>query len=261
VAANYGLTHPKQSRPAANKSAALPDLFFDHSGITAIAGNTISVPIKLGTTATPVTNIAGIAATIMIDGVFVSDTPALSYAGSWLGNSANTLHFTKAISQSRLDWAYARTDHRNNSGSGTLAWLNIHLPAGSGGQQMQLYFDKVMLVDSNGDQITQFNILDDTLTIMEATGIAPNARQLPGIYVLPNPSSGACRAMLSLPAAGSYSLEISDMSGRLIWRATGKGSAGQHSIELPAEAISAGIYLINLSSNGQAARPVLWVKE
>ncbi|MEO6830660.1 MAG: choice-of-anchor Q domain-containing protein, partial [Chitinophagaceae bacterium] len=262
VTANYGLTYPKGIHTAAKKTAGLPDLYFDLSGIIPMAGNTISIPIKLGTSTTPISKMAGIAARIMIADVTPANIPALSYGGSWLGGTGSTLHFAKAISNGRLDWAYARTDHGNTAGFGTLAVLTLTLPAGSQGQQMRLYFDEVSLVDSNGEKITQVNIVDDTLTILkDNTGISGNTTGLPMLLVLPNPSSAACTAQLTLPVAGNYSLELRDLSGKLIWQSSGNAKAGLQSISLPTDALSAGVYLVSLHSEGRVAMPVRWIKE
>jgi hypothetical protein len=68
---------------------------FDHSGNTLKAGSTVTVRIKLGTSATPMKNLAGIAAHIMVDGVTPANDLQLTYGSSWLGASNNTLHFGK----------------------------------------------------------------------------------------------------------------------------------------------------------------------
>jgi hypothetical protein len=259
VTANYGFTHPKGIRITAKKTAGDPDLYFDISGVNPVAGSFISIPIKLGTPTMPVPHVAGLAARLTIEGEVPSDTPSLSYSGSWLGNSSTTLTFRKPVSNSRIDWAYARTDQRNTSGYGTLAWLSFRIPEGSEGQQMRFYFDEVSLVDSNGGRIS-VNALADTLTILAPTGILPAISGAATLSVSPNPSAGACIVRLRLPAAGPYLLELRDISGRLVLRSSGNGRAGLQHVSLPAESLRAGVYLISLQSPGVSARPVRWTK-
>jgi hypothetical protein len=261
VTTNYAMVHAKGiNHSSASKTAGLPDLFFDLSGITPKAGTTVSIPIKLGTATTPISKIAGIAAHIMIDGTAPADTPSLAYAGSWLGTTTNSIHFNKAISKAHLDWAYARTDQHNKGGSGTLATLTFTIPPGTEGQQMRLYFDNVTLVDSNGDKITQVNVLDDTLTILNANGVANNPKQAPGLIVLPNPSSGACNIRFYVSAAALYRIELRDMSGRLVLHSSGDARAGLQTISLPTERLSSGVYVVYVNMGDQMIAPVRWIK-
>lgn len=259
---NYGSTHPKEFHVPANKMTGVADLYFDHSGLTMEAGSTVTVPINLGTSAVSMTDVAGIAARIMIDGVTPAAAPQLTYTISWLGLSGTTLHFNKTISNGQIDWAYARTDRQNVTGSGTIALLTFTIPAGSEGQLMRLYFDDVLLVDNNGTELSDYNVLDDTFTVTAAqtTGVRVAANQNFNVKLLPNPSFGACNAVVTLPASGVFNLEIRDLTGKLIWQTSGNGKAGQQSISLPAEKLSNGVYLINVQQAGQGAAGVRWIK-
>ncbi len=260
VSANYGLTHPRGIRNTRKQTAGLPALYFDMTGISPNAGGTITVPIMLGDAATPVQGIAGLAARLMIGGVVPSDTPTITYAGSWLGGSANTLQFAKAVSNNRVDWAYARTDQQNNGGNGVLGWMTFTLPPGANGQQLNLYFDEVLIVDSAGAEFTEYNTEEDSVVVLPPLAVSTGVRLQAGLHVLPNPSSGPCVVQLTLPKAGAYTIEVHDLSGRLIWKTSGKGIAGIQKISLPTEDISSGIYLINLRSEVGVASPVRWIK-
>jgi hypothetical protein len=260
IVQNYGLTHPKGTHEPARKTAGLPDLYFDLTGINVAAGRKITVPVLMGSSTSPVSAMAGIAARIMIEGITPADTPTLSYAGSWLGNSSNTLRFEKGINSNRLDWAFARTDRQNVSASGVLAWLTFTLPAGTAGQEMRLYFDRVVVVEQDGREVVDFNIVDDSVTILEASGVVAHAKPSAWMTVMPNPSTGPCRVTLNLPAAGPYSLGLYDISGRLVLQSSGSGVAGLQQIALPAEMLSAGVYQIRLNMAGVQVAPVRWLK-
>jgi hypothetical protein len=262
IVQNYGSAHPKQFHVPANKTTGAPDLTFDHSGIKMEAGQTVTVPIILGSAGVPMFNVAGIAAHIMIDGVTPAAGTQISYGSSWLGTSSNTLRFAKTINDAQIDWAYARTDKQNITGGGAIALLTFTIPAGSEGQLMRLYFDDVMIVDSNGTEIIDYIALDDTFTVAapQSTSVRVTVSQNFGVKLLPNPSVGACNALVTLPVSGTYNLEIRDLSGKLIWQTSGEGKAGQQSIALPVEKVNSGVYLINLQQAGQRAAIARWMR-
>jgi hypothetical protein len=253
VAANYAMTHPKGIRHNAAKVTGAPDLKFDLSGITPRAGQTISVPILLGSSTVQMDTIAGIAARIMIAGIVPSNPPALSYNTSWLGVPGNTIRFCKDINANRLDWAYARNDNSNVAGGGTIASLTFAIPVGTEGQKLALYFDDVTIVDKLGRHIAGFNTLDDSAVILSPLAAQATQGSNPYLKISPNPSSGACVAQLSLPNTETYEIVITEVSGRLIWKAAVKGKAGNQTLRLPTELLSSGMYLINLQGAGLPA--------
>jgi uncharacterized protein YjdB len=260
VSANYGLTHPRGIRSPRKQTAGLPALYFDMTGISPNAGGTVSVPIMLGNAATPVQGMAGLAARLMIDGVVPVDTPSITYAGSWLGGSGNTLQFAKAVSNNRVDWAYARIDQQNNGGSGVLGWITFTLPPGANGSQLKMSFDGVLIVDSAGAEFTEYNTEEDSVVVLPPLATSTGVRLQAGLHVLPNPSSGSAVVQLTLPVAGAYTLEVLDLSGKLLWQTSANGVAGAQKISLPIEDISSGVYLLKLRSDVGVAQPVRWIK-
>ncbi len=260
VKANYSMTHPKEVHLAAQRTAGLPDLFFDLSGISPAPGKTITVPVKLGTAAAPMAGFSGIAARLMLGGIMPALAPVVSYTGSWLGTTANTIRFAKGYNNARVDWAYARSDHRNAGGYGTIALLTFTIPTNAAGQQMKLYFDNVTIVDSSGSKSSQINILDETFSF--PLGVSGYAAQAVQLRITPNPSAGAAAAEINLPFAAAYRLELREISGRLVWQYAGAGKPGLQHVSMPAAELSSGIYLMSLTCEGiRSPAPQRWVKE
>jgi hypothetical protein len=261
IAANYGLVHLKGIYTQTKRTAGLPDLYLDTTGVAFVAGSQVQLPVRLGSNASQIPAVAGIAAHVLIDGVLPLSAPAISYASGWLGTPANTLHFTKAVGLGRLDWTYARIDKHNAAGYGTLAIVSFTIPPATQGQQMSVHFDKVMLVDSNGSPITQFNILDDTVTILSPIGVRSSVHHTVQMYVAPNPSKGICNVSLSLAHAGNFQIVLRDITGKLLLHYEGNGNAGFQNISLPTDQLAAGIYFISGAAQGGRFVPVRWVKE
>jgi hypothetical protein len=261
ITTNYGFTHPKQvPHTAAQKTAGLPDLRYDFSGVLPIAGTQITVPVKLGSATSPMVNMGGLAARMMIDWVLPSDTPMIYYTGSWF-DAIYSMKFRKVLGRGRTDWTYARTDQRSKTGYDTLALVTFTIPPGTQGQKMLFYFDDVVIVDSSGQVSTQYNVLDDTVTILDPAGVSGNNALRAGVQVWPNPSANdECNVSANFPAEGSYKIVVSDMSGRMLTQTYGMGKAGMNNINLSTAGLSTGVYLISLYWDGQAYAPVRWVK-
>lgn len=259
VTLNYGLTHLKGIRTYA-KTAGVPDLFFDLSGIVPMSGKRISVPIMLGSSGAPMLHISGIAAKIMVDGITPTDTPVLSFAGSWIGLQSATMRFAKGISNNRIDWVFVRSDHHNVSGGGLIGYVSFTLPQGSEGQALKMRFEDVVIVDSSGARSTAYNVVNDS------TGIVPNAVGsttfiAPELHVFPNPSSGKCVLELRTPFAGECLLELRDLSGKMVWSQVVNAKAGRQQMALPTETLSAGTYFVRCTSRLlPPAPPLKWVK-
>jgi YVTN family beta-propeller protein len=70
------------------------------------------------------------------------------------------------------------------------------------------------------------------------------------LAVAPNPFTGSTTILLSLPRAGSISLKLYDVSGRLAWTlTTGYHPAGSSSFIVHRSSFSAGIYLLRLETD------------
>jgi hypothetical protein len=256
ITLNYGMYHPKGAHVPQAKSTSLPDLYFDLTGILFTAGTTASVPIKLGTNALPMNNILGLAAKIKVENVTLDNPPTIINTTSWIGNSSNTMNFYKGVNNNQTDWALARTDHNNVSGDGTIATLVMDIPTGATGDAI-LYFDDVKIINSLGQEVTDYNVVDDTATIIPVT-ITNSNKADNKITIVPNPSANNAELQLSLSNATDLQINITDMMGKLVWSNTVHASNGSSYIVLPAH-LTAGIYSIQVK--GITVSALKWIKQ
>lgn len=255
---NWGNTHTKQGGKL--KTTGAPDLYFDLAGISFVSGNSVSIPIKLGSTAAPMNNFYGLATTISVGGVTLAAAPTISYSQSWLGTTAQTLSFIKpGAGNTSVNWAYARKDQQNTNGHGTIALLHFTLPAGiSTATPLTLSFAGTSMVDNKLNEMpaTAFNELDTTVLIVPV-GITKPSGNISYATVVPNPSGKEARLHFSMAAAAALHCTITDVAGRVVHYESGSFPAGQQRLALPDAAT--GEYLIHLSSDGMTST-IKWIK-
>jgi len=259
ITTNFGLTHPKGAETPKAKISGNPDLYFDVSGITFTQGINVSVPIKLGNAAVPMTKLYGLAADIKVNGINLSVAPTITYTNSWIGNTSNTLQFSKDLSPNHLAWAYSRIDHHNVSGNGTIAYLNFAIPPASAGQAI-LKFENVKMIDSTGKIDTNYNVLSDTVNIVPV-GIVNTTNEISSAQVIPNPSAGEATLLLAVAQTESVTISIVDLAGKMQWTKKVSMSKGENKIALPVASLASGVYLIALQTQQGAKHKLRWVKE
>lgn len=259
IAANYGMTHPKGG--PRNKTSGLPDLYFDMTSITLTPGATVSIPVKLGTSADPMNDFYGLGANVQINGISLAAQATMNPAATnWIGNTTNTLVFSKNFSKSTFDWAIARNDQQNVSGSGAIATLDFTVPMdATPGTTVNLVFDDAIMIDKDGNPITAFNTVDASATI-QPSGIAGKLASGSWATVIPNPSGNQAKLQVQLDKAEKIEMLIVDVAGRTAYSDTHSLKAGDNYIELPAGELAKGIYTIHLSG-GDITHPVKWVKQ
>ena len=263
IAANYGDTHLRVSGAQQAKVADLPDLYFDTSASFrgyAYANQTITIPIKLGTQAIPMYNILGIAVHVRIAGLALNVPAAITYLTSWVGSAGNTLRFTKGHGNTEIDWAYARTDHNNISGSGAIAGITFTIPASVGyNSYCILSFDEVKIIDKNGIVTTAYNTLADTI-IVNPTGIE-NVSVPSSITIVPNPSGSQASLQLFLTNAALLSITVADITGRCVWQHEENVGSGTANIPLPASVVHPGMYFVSVrNEKGATVQTLKWIK-
>ncbi|XZF13475.1 T9SS type A sorting domain-containing protein [Chitinophagaceae bacterium MMS25-I14] len=260
VSLNYGQVHARPAHHAQAKVAGLPDLYFDTDGISFAPGTTVSVPIKLGSTSVPMNNLMGLAAQVKISGIALNTPPRIQYNTSWLAANSQAVKFSKAQGNNQLDWTYARNDHQNISGNGTIATLVFDIPANASATPAVLYFDDVILIDHNGNYITGFNALDDSVLVapLNILCCGPLTEQA---SILPNPSRGAALLEFNLSRAGTMELQITDIAGKTVSEQHLQCASGIQQVQLPGAQVVPGIYNVTISSGGQPVQTIKWVKE
>ncbi|GEM_PF-1532694 len=69
----------------------------------------------------------------------------------------------------------------------------------------------------------------------------------------PNPVRGRTNISFNLPKAGAYELRVYNIAGQMVDRTTGQGMAGPNRLAWNAGRLAAGVYLYQVSSEGQSA--------
>lgn len=260
VMLNYGQWHNKGVHVPLAKSASDPDLYFDMAGVTLTPGATVTVPIKLGTSNLNMNNIYGIAASVKIQGITPSSSMSIASNG-WMGDNTNSMAITKAVNNNQTDWTLVRTNHANVSGDGTIATLTFTVPAGSENQNVLLYFENVKMIENDGSEITNYNLVDDNSVVYPLSVNAAIANASSAIIV-PNPSDAQANVQFSLMSEAKLHIAVTDITGRVVWSQEQMYAAGAQSIALPNATLAPGMYHVQLrDSKGSVTQNIKWVKK
>lgn len=256
---NYGQTHNKGAHVPQAKSASFPDLYFDMTGIALGAGGTFTIPIKLGTSSLPMNNVYGIGAEIKVQGITPTGPMVVDGSASWL-SSTNAIDFTKSVSNNQTDWAFVRTNHTNVSGDGTIGTLTFTVPAGTEYQSVGIFFENVKIIDKDGVELTDYNVLDAGALVFPLS--VGNTEVANSMAIVPNPSDAHAELQLSLTADKKIQVVVTDITGRNIWSAQHNGVQGAQSIALPAAQLASGMYTIQVrDEQGAISQTMKWIKK
>ena len=256
ITANYGMVHPRGSGETQYRGTGVPDLYFDHTGITATPGSTVTIPIKLGNATQSMNNILGLATHIVVSNITPTNM-SIAYPSSWIGTAANTVRFSKSTSSNSIDWAYARNNQQNASGQGQIGAITFTVPMGTANQNVVLSMQNVKMIDATGATITGYNVLNDTLHI-SPTGVGSVNTPAFQAMIVPNPSFGNATLSLSMQYAGTLQVLVTDIAGRKVWTSNNTFAAGSQSIALPTN-LPNGMYMVHVS-DGTGSNVVKWLK-
>lgn len=264
VIANYGNWHLKTTGVAHKTTAGAPELYFDVTGITFAAGATVTVPIKLGTSVTPVNNVYGLATMIKIDGIVPVNAPTISTATSWLGTGSSSLNFVKVKTNNSIDWVHARTDHNNNSGQGTIGTITFEIPANTpANTTIKLDFDESItrLIDYKGLPLAGYNLIESSVLSEDATKVTNVTASAFTAFIVPNPSKTNAGIQLSVKEGSDAMVYVTDITGRNVWSNKLHLNAGKTFMPLSMDNIHPGIYTVRISPSGSAPIVLKWVVE
>lgn len=212
---NYGLTHNSWRGTATGGSASIR---FSMPTTNLNPGDTVRIPIELGTMDTLALGVYGIAFSVNYNMLVVdSASTMVDYSNSWLGGKNTdmlTLH-KNFHSQGQLDMALVRNNHQNRSGFGTIADLIVVISDDLSKRELPfiLEFSKIRAVDSVGQEIEIKAVAgvatietDPTLSIMETFA--------PRLQVYPNPAGE--QIMLAHDHYTFHSVSLISITGQQI---------------------------------------------
>lgn len=259
VKANYGLIHARGSY----KTTAARDLFFDHTGIKPNPDSTVTIKLTLGY-GHLITDIYGLATNISIDGLPLATAPEIVHTPNWLGNDTNTLMFKHDISTTSIDWAYARTNKTNTSGQGVLANLVFKIPPETpNGTLVTLRYNRTLLIDNQGNALTNYGILEDTFYVWHLpTGVIDINQSLNNIEVYPNPGNYDLNISYHAATSQNVSFSVTDITGKQVIQHREEVQKGSNVTTIKTGTIPLGIYLVTVkTADGSYAQTVKWIKK
>ena len=246
IVQNYGLMHLK--RDGSEGGPGDPDFLILPAIDSALIGDTLALPIVLGTTATPADSIYGLAFTIQYDSELIDSASAgVTLTSSWLGTPGTDLLSVQkdSYAEGELDVAITRTDQMDRMGAGTIALFNIVMIddlAGKNGAKEEVHFNisDVTVIDQNGDLKPVYNQSSSILLTDQTSSLERPSFKV--LSVMPNPSTGELN--LVLPQSREYEITVIDSRGREMLR---KAVFGQFP-RLSLNGYPEGVYLINVMS-------------
>jgi hypothetical protein len=258
IISNYGNVHLREEQ---RTNSGIP-LRFDVSGIYFGAGSHVSVPIKLGDAGNTV-NLFGIASRVSINGVSLQSPATIYNYVTWIGNTTNTYSFTKELNNNTIDWAQSRIDNTQITGDGTIGTLEFTVPANTPfGTMVTLDFGSTLMIDADGNEIPQASEEAATIMVQWPTSVGNVNEPIQHVAVVPNPSHNNANLIFNLQNKGSVAIDITDVTGKRVWHHESKCDNGNQTIKLPANDIANGLYLIQMSSNGEKlVQGVKWNKQ
>lgn len=237
---NFGLTHSKTDGAAPWRNGT-PGIKVTFSSDTLQTGDTLVTTFYLGDTATPVSNIYGVAFTYHYDPI-VNDTNSIRFGflSSWLGTGTNSISIYKDLTTTgQIKAAITGINHISRSGSGAIAQMYSRITSDNiNGKDLAYYnnlgyISDITAVDAAGHAIT-LNAGQDSATVAyEPNGIHQVENSSIALY--PNPAHSQVYIRSEIAITG---VEVYNALGQqaLTHTATGKNVA------LDVTGISTGAY-------------------
>jgi len=259
VAKNYGSVHYKGSGGSGSPSD--PPLSISFSNDSMLAGDTAIATITLGTSGKPITNAYGLAFSIPYNFFYVQPGKAkVTLSNGWMGTPGkNIIYFMRDDSANNtIDFAVTRTDHKNISGYGELAKLNITMQDNLGGKtyvsrKVILTPTNVKLISFNESQMPLYAIGDSMVVTGPSAGINNISNKALRVKLYPNPASR--NIFIDAGNQEVSGVQLINELGKVVF----EQSASQKGvIEIPVIGLSSGIYTVIISTkNGIVARQIL----
>lgn len=166
-------------RPFTNAGPNDPQLYFDIQVDTTNTSSQLSIPLVLGTSLTPATDIYGIAFTVNYDTTLIkADSVSMDYSNCWLAAGHKLSLAVNDPVNGRLYGAVTRTSHSDTTGFGTISTMGIVTVDNISARLTTLISDtliftlsNVSLIDYAGSE-KNINLVNDTMIINgNTTGI------------------------------------------------------------------------------------------
>ena len=256
---NYGSVHYKSS--GNNGSPSDPPLSISFSKDSALAGDTVSAIMTLGSSTNQVTDAYGLAFSLPYDFFYVQPGKAkVDLSNCWLGTPGRNLIFFMIddSANSTIDFAVTRTDHKNISGYGELAKFSMVMQQNLGAKtwvnrKVILKPSNVDLISFNESQIPLYATGDSMIVTGPLAGINNISNKALRVRLYPNPASQ--NIFIDAGSQEISGVQLINELGKIVLEQT---TPQKGIIEIPVSGLSSGIYTVIISSeNGIVAKQIL----
>ena len=250
---NFGLTHAKNNGYSTPWRSGIPGITLHYSKDTVQQGDTLTVSLQLGDSATSVANIYGLAFTYHYDAIVVDTTTTqFNFINSFLSNSTNGMSISRDFKTTGMvKAAVTGINHSNRSGYGVIAKFIATITTGNiNGKDLAYYsninyISDITAIDKDENVITLNAGIDSNQVAYEPTGIIEPTYSRVLIY--PNPTKGGFTIKADIQWANTE-YTLSDVTGRSILIGRLKGGETQVSIA----DLTPGIYMLHFADQKQS---------
>ncbi len=247
ILSNYILVHQKMGDSL--QSETEPTMFLQFPHDTFQTGDTVTGTIHLGTQASPVSNVYGVAFSLSYDPNIITSTGiTVDFTNSWIRSTQLVSLSKDMYAASRVDIGLSRTSHSDTSGFGVLANVSFVIQDNIDGKDyfvlpLEIQFEDVVAIDKDEANVN-ITANGDTLYVEgETVGINPIHHNY-NVSIFPNPAADEINVM-----AGFQILEcrVLDIAGRELYKEI--PSLGEmEPLTLDISTLESGSYFIQLKS-------------
>lgn len=261
VTANYGQVHMKQANVGQYKTAGFPDLYCNTAGLLAERGTTVSIPVMLGTSGAVMLDFYGISGTVELLNAQTSAPISINNNGSWIGTAANSFAFEKSLAPNKVAFTFVRNDQQNIAvAAGQIGMIEFPIDANSLlGSEVIIQFSDLKLIDKDGMEIEEYNVLSDTLTIVAPTGVSDLTESSLAIY--PNPTRDYLNIDLPDHMLDDMKVSIYLLDGRLVRQESYYALTKGNRLQVGVKNLAAGQYILKFTSANKGEFQSLFIKQ
>jgi hypothetical protein len=233
-----------------------PPLQFDESALPTFVqnGQTIKIPIELGTADIPAEDFYGIAFSVNANPSHIDlNQTSFNFAElSWINPDNDRIWMSKKAQPNRVDVGLVRTDKNQRNGYGRIGYAEFVIIVDViVNQQIPVVIEQVKMMDKFGNYST---VAGDTLWINvapESLASSENALKSPSLELYPNPASDQVMIKASASIKG---IQLIDLLGQVVWT---QQTSRQDWLELTLPKVPNGQYLMKVeTSQGIASRRI-----
>ncbi len=232
-----------------------------------VSGESVRIPIYLGTEEIAAENIYGIAFSFSIqttDSITIKES-VFHYNNSWIGEENNRITFSKQLEGYQWDIAVARIDRQTQTGSGLLCEIDYIMEVGSllksGDTSLiklpfSVFFHDVELINTDSEVIPVAPYPEESTLTTQPTHTTTISNNKPPIEVFPNPSRNHLQIKANLSSKSTtYTLSLRNITGqKMIEQQLTAHQLQQHHLNV--SQLKTGIYWLQISDGKE-----LWTKK